>query len=284
LHKFFIVRKQQIFVLGGGVILLISLMFFGKTINPNKPKETPTTAPAIASLNFNELLSKAKTTLNASLQKKILSAETANNQATELNKIATYKQLATLWKDSGNMIEPYLFYTSEAAKLENSEKSLTFAAQQFTSNLLDVEEPTIQNWLATNAKVLFDKALLINPNNDSSKIGLGACYIFGNISDNPMTGILPVREIAAKNPNNLYAQMVLGLGGKKSRQFDKAIERFLIIANKEPNNAIISIHLAECYEQKADKENAVKWYLVAKNLIPNKQIKKEIEKRINALK
>ena len=41
----------------------------------------------------------------------------------------------------------------------------------------------MQNWLATNAKDLFERALEVNPDNDSSKIGLGACYIFGNISD-----------------------------------------------------------------------------------------------------
>jgi hypothetical protein len=58
----------------------------------------------------------------------------------------------------------------------------------------------MQRWLATQAKELFDKALIINPNNDSTKIGIGVCYMFGNISDNPMQGILAIREIADKNP------------------------------------------------------------------------------------
>jgi tetratricopeptide (TPR) repeat protein len=168
--------------------------------------------------------------------------------------------------------------------LENSEKSLTFAAQQYINSLLEVADPAIQNWLATNAKVLFDKALAINPNNDSSKIGLGACYILGNISNNPMEGILPVKEIATKTPDNLFAQLILGLGGKKSGQFDKAIDRFLIISAKEPNNVIIVLQLAECYEIKRDKENAKIWYSKAMNLVDNVEIKKEIEKRISELK
>jgi hypothetical protein len=92
------------------------------------------------------------------------------------------------------MFEPYAYYTSEAAKLENSEKSLTFAAHLFLDNLLTEGDPAMQHWLGENAKVLLDKALVINPANDSSKIGLGICYMFGNISDNPMQGILEVKK------------------------------------------------------------------------------------------
>lgn len=201
-----------------------------------------------------------------------------------VDKAPVYNELATFWKDSAQVYEPYLFYTAEAAKLVNSEKSLTFAAQLYVNSLLDVVEPEIQNWLATNAKVLFDKALTLNPNNDSNIIGRGACYILGNISNNPMEGILPVRAIATQNPNNLYAQMVLGLGGKKSGQYDKAIERFLMIANKEPQNIAAVLHLAECYELKQDKVNAKIWYLKAATLVKNEQIRKEIEKRAEELK
>jgi tetratricopeptide (TPR) repeat protein len=145
-------------------------------------------------------------------------------------------------------------------------------------------DPAMQNWLATNAKVLLEQALQINPANDSSKIGLGACYILGNISDNPMQGILPVREIAQKNPNNLYAQYILALGGKKSGQYDKAIERFMIISNAEPDNVEIDLHLAECYDMKGDKQNAIKWYTKVKGKVKNPNALKELNDRINILK
>lgn len=142
----------------------------------------------------------------------------------------------------------------------------------------------MQHWLAENAKDLLDRALVINPNNDSSKIGLGACYMFGNISDNPMQGILPVREIAQKDSNNLYAQMVLGLGGKKSGQLDKAIERFQFIVRKDPHNLEAIFQLAETYDMQGDKAHAIQWYETAKRMINNDAIKKEIDKRINELK
>ncbi len=74
----------------------------------------------------------------------------------------------------------YAYYTGEAAKLENSEKSLTFAAQLFLQTLRGQDNPALNSWMATDAKELFEKALELNPDNDSSKVGLGASYIFGS--------------------------------------------------------------------------------------------------------
>lgn len=277
-------RKQQLYLLGGAVVLLLSLLIFGKTVNPKKEISTPAAAPVASSFNFNELLTKAKSTLDSNLQAKIKTLEAATNMAGNDVKLTAFKQLASLWKDSAHLMEPYLFYTAEAAKLENSEKTLTFAAQQYVNSMLDVDEPAMQNWFATNAKVLFDKALTINPNNDSSKIGLGACYILGNISDNPMTGLKPIKDIITQQPNNLFAHYILGLGGKKSGQFAKAIEHFILLNSSEPKNVIYVLHLAECYEQSKDIANAKAYYNKAKDLIDNDQIKKEIEKRIKDLK
>ena len=277
-------QKKQLYLLSIAAILLIILLFFGKTIDPKKKEVVSNTQQTQTQLNFDDLISHAKEELTASQKNVLNKIETRLTTGSNQDKIHNYKHLANFWKDSAHLFEPYLFYTAEAAKLENSEKSLTFAAQQFTNSMLDVADPSIQNWLATNAKVLFEKALALNPNNDSNKIGLGACYILGNISDNPMQGILPVREIATKNPNNLYAQYILGLGGKKSGQLDKAIERFLIIVKSKPTHIESILHLAECYEMKSDKINAKIWYLKASELIPNEAIKTEIANRINELK
>lgn len=236
-------------------------------------------------IEFKDLLLKAKEKISPEQALRLNSLENSvvrgdvNDQ-----KIHVYHQLARFWSDSAKLFEPYAWYTGEAAKLENSEKSLTFAAQLYIDNLVTEGDPAIQHWLAEQAKDLLEKALVINPNNDSSKIGLGACYIFGNISNNPMEGILPIREIVQKNPNNLYAQMILGLGGKKSGQLDKAIERFLLIVNKDPENLEAIFHLAECYEMHNDKPNAVKWYTLAAKKVKVPEAKEAIAKRIAELK
>ncbi|MDE3235695.1 MAG: tetratricopeptide repeat protein [Bacteroidota bacterium] len=238
-----------------------------------------------STIQFSDILSKAKQKLSSDQNQRLTGLENAVTRGdVKDQQLHVYHQLARFWKDSAHIFEPYAYYTAEAAKLENSEKSLTFAAQLFVDNLLSEGEPAMQNWLATNAKDLLDRALKINPNNDSTKIGIGACYMLGNISDNPMQGILQVREVVQKNPDNLYGQLILGLGGKKSGQFDKAIEHFKVILQKQPHNLEAIFQLAECYDLKGDKADAVKWYEMAKGMIDNEQIKKDLEKRINELK
>ncbi len=280
-------KRQQLILVSGSLLLFIGLFFFGKIVPPKtaiaKPKQNTEQAPQ--AITTEMLLAEAKKHLTTEQQQKLLSLENSVVRGdVKDQELHVYHQLAKFWKDSAKIAELYAYYTGEAAKLDNSEKNLTFAAQLFIDNLLAANEPAFQNWLASNAKVLLDKALEINPANDSSKINLGACYILGGISDNPMTGILPVREIAQKNPNNLYAQLILGLGGKKSGQYDKAIERFTIIVSKQPDNLEAMLHLAECYDLKGEKKDAIKWYEAVKKIIPNAEAKKELENRISQLK
>jgi len=274
-------------LVSGALILFILLYFFGQTIPPAKPVQQKMNSQSTdrQSIKFDDLLLKAKQKISPEQAQRLLKLENAVTRGdVKEQQIHVYHQLARFWADSAHIFEPYAYYTAEAAKLENSEKSLTFAARLFLDNLITEGQPAMQHWLASNAKVLLEKALVINPANDSTKIGIGACYLFGNISDNPMQGILPVREIAQKDPGNVYAQMILGLGGKRSGQFDKAIERFLLVVQKQPDNVEAVFNLAECYEEKGDKANAVKWYEAVKKLVKVPEAQKELDKRITELK
>jgi tetratricopeptide (TPR) repeat protein len=279
------VNKQQLILVGSGVSLLVLLFLFGNTIPPKKAIELAENTPhEERKIETEKLLTHAKERLTREQLEKVTSLENSVKRGDIKNQqLSVYKQLASFWQDSVGLFEPYAFYTAEAAKLENSEKTLTFAAHLFLTNLKTETEPPMQNWLATNAKDLFQKALEINPANDSSKIGLGACYIFGNISSNPMEGIGPIREIVQKNPDNIFGQFILGLGGIKSGQFDKAIERFALIVNKQPDNLEAILNLAEAYDRKGDNANAIKWYKIVKAKIPNPEAQKELDTRISAL-
>lgn len=278
-------KKQQLVLVSSALIIVLLLFFFGNTVPAKKPATLAENTPhAEKAVDVEKLLTHAKERLTPAQIQKVTSLENIVVRGDVKNQqLAAYRQLARYWGDSIRLFEPYAYYTGEAAKLENSEKSLTFAAHLFLTNLKTESEPAMQTWLANNAKVLFEKALELNPANDSTRIGLGACYIFGNISDNPMEGIGPIRQIAEKDPNNMYAQFILGLGGIRSGQYDKAAERLLLVVQKQPNNLEAAINLAEAYDRKGDKANAVKWYGYVKDKIPNEEVQKELDQRIKAL-
>ena len=202
--------------------------------------------------------------------------------------LRVYHQLAHFWLDTGHLFEPYAWYQAEAARLENSEKNLTFAAHLFLENLRGENDPALRTWKALQAKDLFERSLKINPDNDSSVVGLGACYIFGGISTTPMEGIMKVRAVAEKDSTNIFAQEILGHGSMLSGQYDKAIIRFETVyrlsKNNDPVQLQASLMLAEAYERKSDKGSAIHWYETSLHLIRNEEIKKEVQKRIDELK
>jgi tetratricopeptide (TPR) repeat protein len=279
------VKKQQLVLVGGGLLLFLLLFFFGNTIPPKKPATVAANTPhEQKKIETEKLLTHAKERLTPQQLEKVTSLENSVKRGDVKNQqFIVYKTLANFWEDSVRLFEPYAYYTGEAAKLENSEKSLTFAAHLFLNNLKTETDPPMQNWLATNAKDLFQRALQLNPKNDSSKVGLGACYIFGNISDNPMEGIAAIREVVQRDHNNLFGHLILGLGGIRSGQYDRAIEHFKIIVDMQPDNLEAALNLAETYDQKGDKQDAIKWYKVVKGKVPNPEAQKELDTRIKAL-
>jgi tetratricopeptide (TPR) repeat protein len=283
------VNKQQLILIGSGVGLFCLIYFFGQTIPPKSTTPPPAEAGAPGNkpetIDIKAILASSKEQLTPSQQAFVSHVESAVVRGdVKDQQIKVYKQLAAFWRDSAHLLLPYAYYSGMASKLENSEKSLTFAAHYFLEGLRQQPNPALKTWMAGEAKEMFEKALAINPNNDSTKIGLGSCYLFGNISENPMQGIQMIREVGDRDTTNMFAQFMLGLGGLQSGQFDKAIERLVKVVNVQPKNVEAVIALAESYERKGDKVNAVKWYENSKQFFTEKEILQEIDARIAQLK
>ncbi|MEO8584339.1 MAG: tetratricopeptide repeat protein [Flavitalea sp.] len=280
-------KKQPLILITGATALFCIVFFFGRTVPARKSTATTTPGQPNKEVVFNveKVLQASKAQLTPEQQSHVTKLESAVVRGNVKDQQASvYKQLAAYYKDSAHLLLPFAYYTGEAAKLENSEKSLTFAARFFLESVRSQQDPGLKRWMADESRQLFEKALVLDPANDSLKIGLGSCYLFGNISETPMQGILMIREVSQRDPNNMYAQFMLGMGGMISGQLDKAIERLTLVASKEPNNVEAKLMLAEAYEKKSDKPNAAKWYEAVKLLINNPDVVKEIDARIELLK
>ena len=149
--------------------------------------------------------------------------------------------------------------------------------------LRGVSDPGLRVWMANEANDLFTRSLKINPENDSAVIGQGSTFFFG-VSGAPMEGIMKIRSIAEKDPNNVFAQFMLGFGGMVSGQNDKAIERFLKVIQLDPKNSEAIFLLAEIYERSGDKKKAVEWYEQGKKFVENPELMKALDEKIKSLK
>jgi tetratricopeptide (TPR) repeat protein len=285
------VKKQQIILALSGLLLLVISYFYGQTIPAKKKSIVPIEDNAASQaklIDISDILQASKSKLKPDQQSFVNRLENAVVRGNvKEQQLKAYHELAAFWKDSvQNGFLPFSYYNAEIAKLENSEKNLTFAAQLFLENLRIIDDKALKNWMANQARELFEKALQINPNNDSSKVGLGACYIFGSDAGNPqevMQGIQKILEVSRRDSTNMYAQFMLGLGGAVSGQFDKAIERLEKVVQHQPDNLEAIMKLAEINEQNGNKRDAVKWYEESKRLITDPEIIKAINQRIRLL-
>src|ERR1700677_2994167 len=177
-------KRQQMLVAGTGVLLLLVLYFFGNSVPPQKKPDVAaggvSGAASVKSIGLQDILQELEGHLTPAqlsyvnrLQQSVVRGDVAAQQ------LSADRQLARFWKDSvadGFLL--YAYYTGEAAKLENTEKSLTFAAREFLEGLQGEENAQLKTWMAGEAKELFERALELDPANDSTKVGLGASYIF----------------------------------------------------------------------------------------------------------
>jgi tetratricopeptide (TPR) repeat protein len=280
--------NKRIILAGAGVVLVFVLFLFGKTATTKK--EMPPMAKA-ATPTFN-----IKDTLNADKQQlsaiQMLYVSKIENDITrgdlKHQGVNQYTNLANFWKDSAGKFVPYAYYLSEAAKLDNSEKKLTFAARLILENMKREDDPAQKVWEAQTAASLFEKALKLDPDNNDLKVGLGSCYVYGEgMIGNPqqtMKGIQQLLEVVRKDSNNMQAQLVLGIGGVISNQYNKAIERLKKVVDFDPHNLEAVSWLADAYAAAGDKQNAIKWYEQSEHLVNNPAFTKEIDERIKVLK
>jgi tetratricopeptide (TPR) repeat protein len=264
------------------------LYFFGRTVAGSKSTTIAQTDTLNTAVSTDTILAQARRKLSPERLVRLNSIENSIVRGDlKEQQLKVDHQLANFWADTVQIFEPYAWYEAEVARLENSEKSLTFAAHLFLQNLRGENDPALRTWKALQAKDLFERSLNINPNNDSSKVGLGACYIFGDISATPMEGISKVRSVAEKDSTNIFAQEVLGHGSMISGQYDRAINRFEAVYRLSTTNLETRLEaclmLAEANEKTGNKLTAIEWYKRSLDLVKNEEIRHEIKSRIDEL-
>jgi tetratricopeptide (TPR) repeat protein len=279
------VQKSQILLVGAAATLLVVLVAFGRTVPHSDNKGMPTAAHMHdgqegVSITFDELLASAKQKIPAdkltditALENKVVRGDVKTQQ------IAAYRQLYASW-ESLNQLPVAAHYLGEAAKLENSEKSLTFAANLFLEHLQHAPEPGIMKWEAQQAIELLDQAITLNPGNDSLKIQQALVYM--NTGE-PMTGVQKLRAVVAEHPDNVEAQVTLANLAITSGQYDKAIERLEALLPRHQEEAKIYFVLAEAYRSKGDVKKAVDLFQKCKELLKDPALKAEIDGYIKSI-
>ena len=280
--------KQQLIFTGGGLVLLLSLFFFGRTASKKEASQLPATE-SVTSFDIQQHIQEEKKHLKPSQVEYLTALENSIGRGDVIaQQIKADTLIANFWRDSANHFEPYIYYLSAASKLENSEKNLTFAARLLAGYLRNEQDPAKKVWMADQAIELFEKAILLNPADKNYPVEMGSCYVFGYAAagraDKAMKGILDLKAIADKDTLNAKANVLVGVGGVISGQYDKAITRLQRVVNNDPSNIEAMSYLAEAYAGKGDRETAIKWLETSKKIADNPEFNKAVDQRIKELK
>ncbi|MFM7710992.1 MAG: tetratricopeptide repeat protein [Ferruginibacter sp.] len=270
------------------IFFLFIALDTAKSDKKNPVSSPPSEADHADHFSINELITNGKASLTEGQRLSIANLENGLSKAsTNEQKSTLLRSLADYWKDSTQQPLLYAHYTAEAAKLDNSEKSLTFAAQLMLA-VVNMERDThVKSWATREAIVLFEKAIQINPANDELRVGLGSCYILGaDGSGDPqqtMKGIQELLTVVRKDSNNMNAQFMLGVGGIVSGQYDKAIFRLRKVVDKNPSDIQASLRLADAYSGLGNKDSALVWLKHTKSVTKDTAFQRELDKNINTL-
>ena len=138
-------RKSQWITIGVGLLLVVVLYRFGRIIPEKKPIQIQQSGSqsSVTSITIDTILTLAKKELTTEqvVRLNILENSLPDRPAgisrgdIKEQKLKVYYQLAHFWSDTAGIFEPYAWYEAEAARLDNSEKSLTFVARLFLENL-----------------------------------------------------------------------------------------------------------------------------------------------------
>lgn len=124
------------------------------------------------------------------------------------------------------------------------------------------------------------KVLEQDPDGLEPKNKLAMLYV---ASENPMKGIMMLREVLEKDPDNPEALMNMGLLSVRSNQYDKAAERFEQLTRVQPANVQAQFYLAISYLETGRKELARERFLKVKELDQDPEVVATVDQYLENL-
>lgn len=274
-------HKKQIFVIVSVAALmgvLLSLDIKG-LVKPKENKKIANNSEIAKSVDLllDTEIGLAKKNLVAQQLQFIERAERKLND--DENKEENKKNLAKAW-DSVSAIGVSAFYYQQLADKNPTVNNYLLAADRFRDASNGIQDSLRKVSFINKAILIYNQALAIEPENADAKTGLGVAYVSG--TSNPMQGITLLLEVVKKNPENVNANLQLGLFSMKSGQHDKAVARFTKVVNIAPT-AEAYFYLGESYKNLGNKAEARKALLKCKEYIKDPEFKKGVDNYINEL-
>lgn len=134
--------------------------------------------------------------------------------------------------------------------------------------------------MAEKARATFKKILEQNPKNYKAKAKMAMTFVG---TENPMQGILMLREVVQEDPKNEFAVYNLGILSFQSGQYDKAESRFLKLSQLNPKDVNAFFYLGLSQKELGKKKEAIANLMKAKTLDKSPEVQASIDEQLEEL-
>ncbi len=219
-------------------------------------------------------------TLSPDQQKIVDQLKSGFNQAGQKDKAAAGLKLANKFAEL-QKFDSSAFYAEKVAQISPTVENLVHAGDLYYQAYgFAVDDQKAKN-LGIKTREYYQKAIDQNPGLLASKANMAMTYVN---TENPMQGILMLREVLDTDPTNELALFNLGILSMRSNQYSKAADRFKQILTNNPANTKAKFYLGLTLVELGNTQEARKILAQVKKEEKDPAIQQaigELEQRLN---
>lgn len=246
--------KSQYIVLASSIVLILAL-YFGFDHKPKKIQalektrlnEIEVTSIDNLTADARSILSLEQSTYLQNIQREISAAPS------DSAKVIALKTYSSVWYQYGQAVIS-AYYAEEVAKLENTASSWSIAGTTFLLALQQETDDVKREYASSHALRCFENARSLEADNVDHQINEALVYVNKPLKEEPMKGILLLRGLNEKYPQNTAVLNQLARLAIQTNQLERATERLTQVLELEPDNKTAACLLTEVYGKLGNNE------------------------------
>ena len=210
----------------------------------------------LQSTNANILIQEAVPDLRETYKTRIQILEAQLSSANEEQAAQLYKDLSSVWFESGN---PSIagHYAEEVATLEETAEAWGLAATTYALCINRSEKEKEKEFCLAKSLNAIENAITLAPEEIDYQINRGVILAENPPPDNPMKGVLLLLDLNKKYPKNVSVINNIAKFALQTNQLERAEQRLLGALEIEPNNKITNCLLTEVYLAMGQKDKSL---------------------------
>ena len=247
-------NRQQYIAIGAALVLFLA-MYFGCETRPAQVRNLEKSRSlSLEVTGIENLMQEARKKVSAS----DLASLDALTSSMANDSLATLEMLSSKWYELGQAAIAG-HYAEQLADIRKDESSWSIAGTTYLLGLKSATDEKTRQYCKAKALSAFEKAISLNPGNVDHKINKALCFVELPDEGNPMQGILQLRELNQKHPDNVNVMVQLARLALKTNQLERAKERLQQALEREPDNKTANCLMVETLDALGDKVNAAKY-------------------------